>query len=202
MCSRLIRHAVASLKAALPLLRERLESLAEETGDPQAINEDLVWDVANQITSDLGLRARSEVMTPMRHALTGRKVSCSQGKFPLILAERPKCTDYNGHPRCGTQPFAVRSRPQICRGSDPEAVMMHACLPKAGYSCVAGRKDVLAAPTTVLCEARPRWSTRSRRPPVHSNGYALGSPLRFPFFRLGLVLLLLLLRQRHLASFL
>lgn len=34
-----------------------------------------MWDVANQVTSDLGLRARSEVMTPLRHALTGRKVS-------------------------------------------------------------------------------------------------------------------------------
>lgn len=66
---------VTALEAFIPAIRLRLESLIEELGDPEAINEDIIWDVANEVTSQLGLRARSELMTPLRHALTGRKVS-------------------------------------------------------------------------------------------------------------------------------
>jgi hypothetical protein len=66
---------VTALEAFIPAVRLRLESLIEELGDPEAINEDIIWDVANEVTSQLGLRARSELMTPLRHALTGRKVS-------------------------------------------------------------------------------------------------------------------------------
>ena len=71
-------RAVDVLDAVIPLLWTRFESLAEETGNPNAINEDVIWDVANQVTSDLGLKQRSQVMTPMRHALTGRRVSASR----------------------------------------------------------------------------------------------------------------------------
>jgi len=66
---------VHSLEAFIPVLKTKLDSLAEELGHPLAINEDVIWDTANEVTTQLGLRARSELMTPLRHALTGRKVS-------------------------------------------------------------------------------------------------------------------------------
>lgn len=108
------------LEAALPLLRERFDNLAEELGRPSAINEDVIWDVANQVTSDLALKARSEVMTPLRHALTGRKV-CHRLRLaredPLIRSERAECTDHHGDSRCGPQSCPYTSWSSIRQGS-------------------------------------------------------------------------------------
>jgi hypothetical protein len=59
----------------IPLLREDLEQLAEERDDPLAIDEDTVYKTVNTVTAQLNLRARSQLMTPLRYALTGRKVS-------------------------------------------------------------------------------------------------------------------------------
>ena len=64
-----------SLEMFIPLLRENLEHLAEQRDDPLAIDEDTVYKTVNTVTSQLSLRARSQLMTPLRYALTGRKVS-------------------------------------------------------------------------------------------------------------------------------
>ncbi len=44
-------------------------------GNDREFNEKAVWDVADEVTTKLKLRARSEVMKPLRHAITGRSVS-------------------------------------------------------------------------------------------------------------------------------
>lgn len=64
-----------SLEMFIPLLRENLEHLAEQRDDPLAIDEDTVYKTVNTVTAQLSLRARSQLMTPLRYALTGRKVS-------------------------------------------------------------------------------------------------------------------------------
>ena len=48
--------------------------LDERLGDSKDFTEDMIWDTASQVASQLRLRARSEVMVSMRHALTGRTV--------------------------------------------------------------------------------------------------------------------------------
>jgi hypothetical protein len=66
--------------------------------DPLAIDEDTVYATINNVTAELGLKARSQLMTPLRYALTGRKVRTP----PEINADdiaRAKCPNYDGHSR-------------------------------------------------------------------------------------------------------
>ena len=44
-------------------------------------DERVFWEAANTVTANLAVGSRSKVMTPLRHALTGRKVRglCGRG---------------------------------------------------------------------------------------------------------------------------
>jgi hypothetical protein len=107
---------VHSLEAFIPVLQTKLDSLAEELGHPLAINEDVIWDTANEVTTQLGLRARSELMTPLRHALTGRKVS-QNGFTRTDMAERTKRADDHGDSGCQAKSGEIRSRIGFREGS-------------------------------------------------------------------------------------
>lgn len=63
----LIMLSVEIIETVLPVLDAHLESSPKLT-------EEIAWKVADEVTDTLRLRARSEVMKPMRHALTGRIV--------------------------------------------------------------------------------------------------------------------------------
>jgi hypothetical protein len=84
-----------SLEIFIPLLREDLEHLAEERDDPLAIDEDTVYKAVNTVTAQLNLRARSQLMTPLRYALTGRKVSSLGNRADV--SERSQCSYYYGN---------------------------------------------------------------------------------------------------------
>jgi hypothetical protein len=80
--------------------------------DPLAINEDTVYATINNVTAELGLKARSQLMTPLRYALTGRKVRTP----PEINADdiaRAKCPNYDGHSRHKEEFSETRSRFEI-----------------------------------------------------------------------------------------
>ncbi|ORY23635.1 putative Glutamyl-tRNA synthetase [Naematelia encephala] len=61
-----IENYIRNIENIILELEERIQGRTE-------LDEDLGWDAANHLTEKLRLRARSEVMIPMRHALTGRK---------------------------------------------------------------------------------------------------------------------------------
>jgi len=80
--------------------------------DPLAIDEDTVYATINNVTAELGLKARSQLMTPLRYALTGRKVRTA----PKVNADsiaRAKCPHYDGHSRYKEEFSETRSRFEI-----------------------------------------------------------------------------------------
>jgi hypothetical protein len=77
--------------------------------DPLAIDEDTVYATINNVTAELGLKTRSQLMTPLRYALTGRKVRIP----PEINADdiaRTKCPNYDGDSRYKEEFSKTRSR--------------------------------------------------------------------------------------------
>jgi len=58
--------AVANLEAVLTLL--------EDAGSEGPITADTVWDAVREVVKERKLKARSEIMLQLRHALTGQKV--------------------------------------------------------------------------------------------------------------------------------
>lgn len=192
-CAGRANSVVAVLEACLPLLRERLDGLAEEVGRPSAINEDVIWDVANQVTSDLALKARSEVMTPLRHALTGRKASAVSDWSANLLtpSERAECTDYHGHSRCRAQPGPYTSWSSLRQGSTA-TTMIRSDLHRADI-CMTAHHDSSSTLPSGFDGSRSAWPTSTSRPPVDAYRYTLGPPFRFAFFGLGFVVPFLLL---------
>lgn len=77
--------------------------------DPLAINEDAVYATINNVTAELGLKARSQLMTPLRYALTGRKVRDSLDTNADDIA-RAKCANYDGNSRYKEELSETRSR--------------------------------------------------------------------------------------------
>lgn len=55
-------------ETSLSSVFDRLQGLQE------GFNEDDVWEAMNETLAALGLRKKAHLITPMRHALTGRKV--------------------------------------------------------------------------------------------------------------------------------
>ena len=53
-----------------------MHALADSKGDHRclAMDENVGWTAVNDVVDRLRLRKRSELMAPMRHALTGRRV--------------------------------------------------------------------------------------------------------------------------------
>jgi hypothetical protein len=80
--------------------------------DPLAIDEDTVYATINNVTAELGLKARSQLMTPLRYALTGRKVR-NPLKTNADRIARAKCPNYDGHSRHKEEFSETRSRFEI-----------------------------------------------------------------------------------------
>jgi hypothetical protein len=83
--------------------------LAEHLDDPLAIDEDTVYATINNVTAELGLKARSQLMTPLRYALTGRKVR-QTFEAKADISARAKCPNYDGHSRHEEELSETRSR--------------------------------------------------------------------------------------------
>jgi hypothetical protein len=111
------------LETYIPILREQLEILAEECDDPLAINEDTVYRTINSVADQLELRARSQLMTPLRYALTGRKVRLTPHS-KADKTERTECTDYHGYIRFSKEFGEIRSWSEISQ-EDAEADVMN-----------------------------------------------------------------------------
>jgi hypothetical protein len=80
--------------------------------DPLAIDEDTVYATINNVTAELGLKARSQLMTPLRYALTGRKVR-QTFEAKADDTARAKCPNYDGHSRYKEEFCQTRSRFEI-----------------------------------------------------------------------------------------
>lgn len=73
-----LRMTDRNVRAITEELERRIQSARLRAPDMmESLDEDMVWNAANHLTRTMGLRARSEILIPMRHALTGRRVNSS-----------------------------------------------------------------------------------------------------------------------------
>jgi hypothetical protein len=80
----LYHYSVRHINTMIPILEERMRHLGEREGKEMAVNEDVGWDSAHDVVGANNLSRRSEVLSPMRHALTGRMVSHSSSRLHFV----------------------------------------------------------------------------------------------------------------------
>jgi len=97
----------------------------------------MVWEAADEVTNQLGLRARSEVMKPLRHALTVWRVrypACTSQDTANLSTGWPECPDNHDGFGTGEEFRQARSRTRLCesngrttRGTNKQCMSYRVC---------------------------------------------------------------------------
>jgi hypothetical protein len=76
-------YVVSNMKKVIWTLEEEMLKLGAIRGLDMDVTEDMVWNAVKVVVKEKKLRVRSEVLIPMRHALTGGAV-CLAIFYPYL----------------------------------------------------------------------------------------------------------------------
>lgn len=100
MCYVVLTPAVSCLERIIP----ELEACLDDSPDGK-LTTDLAWTALKPVIRELRLKSNSQLLMPMRHALTGRRVSAVPGRDRSLVT------------RLGTHGLTQYRKDPVCRPS-------------------------------------------------------------------------------------